>query len=365
MDIILIIDWLDKYGGAERVISSISKTFNVKSCHTLVNRMSKNDLKKTFPDYEVHVEETKLKYFKGNFRYFIFLFSFFIRKIKIPKETNVILSSSHAVAKGVKKSHKNQLHISYFQARNLKYIWSELGLYLGKFKFLAFPVIYFLRKLDIRDSKQPDYIISNSIFVKNWVKKVYNRDSIVIYPPVDLSNFSLQLEKEEYYVAVGRIEPYKRFDVIIDAFNKTDKNLIVVGDGSQLAELKSKANKNISFVGYLESHEVNKYISKAKGFIHAGIEDFGIAPIEAQSCGTPVIAYGFGGVLETIIENKTGVFFYEQDGLTLLNTIINFEKLKLDYNEIRANALKFSKERFENEIKLFVNEKYDKLYNSN
>ena len=354
---VLVVDWLDKYGGAERVISSLCKTFDFKKCYTLINIMKENDLDKTFPNGRIPIKETWIKSFGKRFRILLPIFSFLIRRLKIDNDAKVIISSSHAIAKGIRKSNKKQIHFSYFQARNLKYIWDDYKLYFGKFWVLAYPLILILRKLDIRDSKQPDYIISNSNFVKDWVKKTYKRDSVVIYPPVDLSKFLLEENKEDYYVAVGRLEPYKRFDIIVKAFNKTDKKLIIVGDGSVIKDLKSIANSNIKFVGFLESNEVYKYISKAKAFIHAGIEDFGIAPIEAQSCGTPVIAYGYGGVLETIIENKTGIFFFKENEDSLLEAITSFEKLNFNFNEIHQNAKRFNINSFESNMNNYINEK--------
>ena len=354
---VLVVDWLDKYGGAERVLSSLCNVFRFEKCYTLVNIMKPNDVEKILSNRRIPIIETPLKHFKSSFRYLFFLFPFFTKRIKIDRDTNIIISSSHAVAKGVKKTSKSQIHISYFQARNLKYIWDDYKLYFGFFRFLIYPFIVLLRRADIKAAQRPDYIVSNSIFVRDWVKKKYARDSTVIYPPVDLSNFTLQTIKEDYFVAVGRIEPYKRFDLIVKAFNKSKKKLIVVGDGSQLKVLKKIANNNISFTGFVESHEVFEYISKAKGFVHAGIEDFGIAPIEAQACGTPVIAYGFGGVLETIVESKTGVFFMDETEESLLQAIDYFERIPFNTHEIRRNAERFERSKFENQINTFVREK--------
>ncbi len=354
---VLVVDWLDKYGGAERVISSLCNVFSFEKCYVLINIMDKKNTAKVFSNQSIPVQETGLKYFGSKFRYLLLLFPFIIRNIKIEKEVDVIISSSHAIAKGIRKSRKDQIHISYFQARNLKYIWSDYKLYFGKLRYLFYPLILLMRKSDVRAAQNPDYIISNSNFVKEWVKKTYDRDSVVIYPPVDLSNFKLEENKEDYYVAVGRLEPYKRFDIIVKAFNKTNKNIIIIGDGTVLKDLKNIANKNIKFVGFLESKEVFHYISKAKGFVHAGIEDFGIAPIEAQACGTPVIAYGFGGVLETIIENKTGVFFREENDESLLEAINVFEKIDFCYKEISKNAERFHKSNFETQINKFISEK--------
>jgi len=359
---VLVVDWLDAYGGAERVIRSLCSTFHFTACYTLINVMKPHDQAKVFEGNNMPIHETKMKFTGGKFRMLLPLFSYFLGTINIDPEADLIISSSHAVAKGIKKSSPHQVHISYFQARNLKYIWDDASLYFGKAHKIAAPLLKRMRKTDIKAAQRPDYIVSNSKFVQAWVKKTYNRDSEVIYPPVDLAHFSLKEKKEDYYVAVGRIEPYKRFDVVVKAFNTTGKKLVIVGDGSQLPELKRMANDNISFTGFVETKEVNKHISKAKGFVHAGIEDFGIAPIEAQACGTPVIAYGYGGVLETIIENETGIFFSELTSRSLEESIHKFETLSFNPHLIRENAERFSIAQFESQMSNFVALKLKKNY---
>lgn len=361
----IVIDWLDKYGGAERVIGTFEKVFSFDEVYTLINIMEDNNIEEIFPNKN-NIHETFLRILGKNFRIFFFSFHFFIKKIKIKKDIDLIISSSHAVAKGVKKSNLNQVHISYFQARNFNYIWSDYGLYFGKFRFLIYPLIAYLRRIDIKQSQNPDYIISNSIFVQKWVKEKYNRDSKVIYPPVDLSSFPLEIEKEDYYVVVGRLVYVKRFDIAIKAFSGTRRKLIIIGGGAQEETLKNMAvgQENIIFTGFLNSKQVSKYIQKAKAFIQTGVEGFGIAPIEAQACGTPVIAFSEGGVLETVIENETGVFFQQQNVDSLAEAIEKFEKMNFDSVKIRENALIFSKERFEKEIKIHIEELYksSKLY---
>jgi glycosyltransferase involved in cell wall biosynthesis len=354
----LIVDWFDKYGGAERVIGKFEKIFSFDKTYTLVNIMEKEYLLKIYPKKTEVIKETFLKYFKKKFRLFFFTFHCIIRTIKIDKDVELIISSSHAVAKGIKKSNPNQLHISYFQARNFNYIWSDFELYFGKFRFFIYPLILILRKIDIQQSVNPDFIICNSIFVKDWVKKVYKRNSDVIYPPVDLKNFNLETEKEDYYICVGRLVYVKRFDIAIRAFNKLNKKLIIIGDGDQADVLKKIASKNIIFKGFLDSTEVSNYIKNAKGFIQTGVEGFGIAPIEAQACGTPVIAFAQGGVLETVINNKTGIFFNEQSESSLLEALEKFKNITFNPIEIRENALKFSSERFEYEIKSYIDKKW-------
>lgn len=185
-----ILDWLDKYGGAERVISSIQKVVSFDITYTLINIMNQEDLQKIYPSKTPIIKETWLKNVGKKFRFFFFVFHHSISKIKVDPEVDLIVSSSHAVAKGVRKSNLKQVHISYFQARNFNYIWDDSALFFGKFKPLFYPLIFLLRKIDIKQSKNPDYIISNSNFIKDWVKKIYNRDSVVIYPPRILRKFS-------------------------------------------------------------------------------------------------------------------------------------------------------------------------------
>lgn len=359
---VLVVDWLDKYGGAERVISALVNTFSFDKTYSIINIMKEDDLKKIYSNKPLIIE-SPLKIFGGKFRMFFFFFHYFISKLKIDKDTDIIISSSHAIAKGVKKSSNNQIHICYFQARNFKYIWDDYKLYFGSSAFILNPIINILRKTDKNQALTPDYIIANSKYVQNWIKETYNRTSVVIYPPVDLIKFPLQPIKKNYYIAVGRIVAYKRFDIVVEAFNKLNYELIIIGDGAELNNIKKIANNNISFLGYKNSEEVNTYISQAKGFIHSGIEDFGIAPIEAQACGTPVIAYGKGGILETVIDSETGVFFKEQTVDSLIDAVFRFEKIKFDIENVRSNALKFSQERFVNEFKSFVEEKTKKIKN--
>ncbi|MDR0228185.1 MAG: glycosyltransferase [Flavobacteriaceae bacterium] len=353
----IVIDWLDKYGGAERVISVLNKEYHFDQIYTLINIMSEHDLKKICQLDSPVVNTTFLQKTGKFFRAFFPFFPFFIKKLKVDNDIDLIISSSHCVAKGINKSRDNQIHFCYFQARNFKYVWEEAPLYFGKFSTLLAPLLRFLQKIDVEQAKQPDYIIANSKFVQNWIKEQYNRDSIVIYPPVDIHNFKLCENKEDYYVTVGRLVEYKRFDVIIEAFNTNKKKLIVIGDGKMKSKLQKMAHSNIEFKGFLESAEINNIISKAKGFIHAGIEDFGIAPIEAQACGTPVLAFGKGGVLETVIDSETGVFFHEQNPESLNNAIEIFESLTFNKAAIRQNALRFSPENFISQMNSYLNEK--------
>ena len=212
---ILVADWLDRYGGAERVLTVLNRLYDFEKCYTLINIMSDNDLEKVFQDKKVQIIESNLKFLKSNFRYLFFLFPYFISKFESDKDNKLIITSSFSVAKGFKKK-RGQIHICYYQARNQRYIWDNEKIYFSFWqRVILFPLLKLLRYIDINHSKRPDYIIANSHFLKNWIKKTYNIDSKVIYPPVDTNLFKLVKEKKDYFITAARLEPYKRVDLLV------------------------------------------------------------------------------------------------------------------------------------------------------
>ena len=354
---ILIVDWLDKYGGAERVLTVLNKHFDFEKCYTLINIMSNGDLNRVFNGKKIEVVESNLRFVKSGFRYLFFLFPFFISRFRSNDNNAIIISSSFSVAKGFKKQ-SNQTHICYYQARNQRYIWDDENIYFTRIqKIILAPLLYVLRKIDINHSRRPDFIIANSLFVKDWIKKNYNIDTPVIYPPVDTKLFKLQKNKEDYFITTARLEPYKRVDLLVKAFNKTQETLYVVGDGSMKKRLKRIANQNIRFFDFLEPNKVMKLVSKAKAFVHAGKEDFGIAPVEAQSCGTPVIAYNLGGLSETVIDGKTGILFNAQSTDAILDALTRFKQTEFNFEKISEHAEQFSEENFIMNFRNFIDSK--------
>ena len=351
---ILIVDWLDKYGGAERVLTVLNKQFDFDKCFTLINIMSNSDLNRVFNGKKIKIVESNLRLVRSGFRYLFFLFPFFISRFKSDDANTLIISSSFSVAKGFKKQ-SNQTHICYYQARNQRYIWDKENIYFSWWqKILLAPLLFLLRKIDVKHSGRPDYIIANSLFVKDWIKKNYNIESSVIYPPVDTKLFKFQKNKQDYFITTARLEPYKRVDLLVKAFNKTGDILYVVGDGSMKKRLRKTAKQNIKFFDFLEPKEVMELVSKAKAFVHAGIEDFGIAPVEAQSCGTPVIAYNLGGLSETVIDGKTGILFNFQTTDAILDALKRFKKTKFNLRKISEHAEQFSEERFAQNFQNFI-----------
>ena len=351
----LVVDWLDKYGGAEKVIQALETNINFDEIHCLVNIMNVSELNKMFPKKQ-KISTTFLQNFTSKFR---FLYPFFfrtIKQLKISNDVDLIISSSHSVAKGVKKSNENQIHISYFQAPNSNYIWQDAPLYFKK----AYPLVKWIlpvfRKWDYNDAQNPDFIICNSKFVQNWVKINYKRESTVIYPPVNLQSFPLKETKQDFYVIAGRMATIKRFDLVIEAFNINKKRLVVIGEGEELKYLKSIAvSSNIEFLGFQNVEVLSDYLQNAKAFIQMGVEGFGIAAIEAQSCGTPVIAYKAGGIVETVVENKSGLFFAEQNIEALNLCLDKFENINWNYSEIHEHAQQFSEKKFNENILHFIN----------
>ena len=214
---------------------------------------------------------------------------------------------------------------------------------------------------DLSSTNRVDYFIANSHHIANRIKKIYGRESEVIYPPVSIDQFGIG-PKESFYVTASRFVPYKRIDLIVESFNTLpDKKLIVIGDGPELSKIKKIARKNVEFLGYLPPEGLKEYLQKARAFIFAAEEDFGILPVEAQASGTPVIAFGKGGCLETVVDGKTGLFFQEQSVESLREAIGRFEEAEHQFEptQIRAHAEQFSVSRFRTQFKSFVDKKIE------
>lgn len=358
---VLVSDWFEKFGGAEKVVQAICEIYEFEYYYAYIDLMPAHVKDKVF-GRNVRISESRiLKLFGKHFRILMPLFPMIVRELNFLSKNNsgdLIISSSWVLSKGFKIN--GAKHICYLQARNFKYVWDEADLYYtGLLKLFSFTK-YYLRRFDIKSAQNPDILIANSKFVQDWTKKHYNRDSIVIYPPVDVDDFFISDIKEDYYITIGRLEPYKRYDIIIDSFNKNKKKLLVLGSGSQMRKLKQMSGDNIQFLGFKEKSELKDILSKAKAFVYAGIEDFGIVYAESLASGVPVIAYKGGAVSEIIENNKDGVLFENQNSDSLNIAISTFEKNHMDFkpSEIKNRANRFSKKRFQDEFKDVVNSLY-------
>jgi glycosyltransferase involved in cell wall biosynthesis len=263
-------------------------------------------------------------------------------------------------AKGVKTT-KKQLHICYCHTP-VRYAWDLYDEYtssLGTFKkLLVVWTLKRLRKSDIKTLERVDFFIANSHYVKERIKKTYKKDATVIYPPVDVKRFTCKEKKEEFYLCASRLVPYKKIKLIVEAFNKMPHNkLVVIGSGEEYEEIKAIAKENIKILGYQSDEKLIDTMQRAKAFVYAAVEDFGIIPIEAMACGTPVIALDEGGTKETIIDKVNGIHFKSQDIQSIINAVDRHENLKFDSCKISEDVQKFSKNRFKKEFESFVSSK--------
>ncbi|AKE75153.1 TPA: glycosyltransferase family 4 protein [Klebsiella pneumoniae] len=365
----IVADWLVTYAGAERVIKEFIELYPSSELYALVEYLSDEDRiflqgKKATTSFVQNLPFAKNKYQK----YLPFM-PFAVEQLDVTKH-DVVITSSHAVAKGVLTG-PDQLHISYVHSP-IRYAWDmqfqylkESGLDKGIKGLLAKWILHKIRMWDHRTSNGVDHFIANSHFIARRIMKVYGRQADVIYPPVDVHRFELVDQKEEFYLTASRLVPYKRIDLIVEAFSKMpNKKLVVIGDGSEMIKIKNKAKGNVEILGYQPNSVMEDYMKKAKAFVFAAEEDFGITPVEAQACGTPVIAFGKGGSLETVrpygVAQATGIFFDQQTISSLINAVNRFEENShnINPNDCRNNALKFSAERFREEFNSYVSTKW-------
>ncbi len=348
--VILVMDWLDTYAGSEQVVKYLHQVYQFDKVYALTHVMPVENLKRIFGENIPKIQTSPLQFFGKRFRFALPLFPFFLRKLKVTEENAMIISVTHSVVKGIDFPTSSK-HLSYLVARNLKYVWEEKELYFKGARKLFTGIIPSLQRFDVQMSKRPSKIVAVSSFVAKWATEKYQRPVTVVNPPVNISDFEFEAKKEDFYVSVGRLEPYKRYDLLIDTFNENGKNLVIIGDGSLEKELRAKAKENIQFTGYLFPEDSKSYLKKAKAFVFCGKEDFGIALLEPQVCGTPVIAYKAGGALDTVVENTTGVFFDTQNTSSLTEAIEIFETLEFNPDKIRKHATQFSVAQFKAQFK--------------
>ncbi len=359
MKTVVVHEWLVSPAGSEEVVKAILRLYP----SPLYTLFASSDLvqQPPFKTLEIHTSFLqKLPGIQRYYRNFFPLFPLAVESFDL-REYDVILSSSHAFAKGVLR-HADQVHICYCHTP-IRYAWDLYHEYVSP---LPWPkrvasrfFLHYIRIWDLSTVSRVDAFIANSKFVARRIQKLYGRKADVVYPPVHVEEFPVVTEKEDYFVAASRFVPYKRMDLIVRAFRELpDLKLLVVGDGERSKEIKNLARgaKNIEFLGYQPRETLKEILAKARAFVFAAIEDFGILPVEAQACGTPVIAYGRGGVLETVVDGTTGLFFHEQTPEALQEAVLRFLKIedRFDPHEIRQNAEKFSAERFDEKYRQVV-----------
>lgn len=364
----LIYDWLSEVaGGGEKTLEAIYELFP-SPIYTLL-KSTKRIKEMNFANEVVHTSFIQnLPFAMKKYRFYLPFFPLAIERFDL-SSYELILSCSHCVAKGV-LTHSEQLHICYCFTP-MRYAWDLYHQYLQESGFqkgmkakLAQFFLHYLRMWDIQSCTRPDVIGAISHYVAKRIRKTYGREARVIYPPVNTDFFELATKKEDFYVTASRFVSYKKIDLIVEAFSlMPNRKLIVIGDGPDLEKIKSKAKSNIDILGTQSNDRLKGYLQKARAFIFAAIEDFGILPVEAQSCGTPVIAIGKGAVRETVKENITGLFFPEQTVMAIVDALNLFEAKQDQYYPelIRQHALQFNHKRFQQEYSHWIQVEWDRF----
>lgn len=369
MKVAIVQEWLVTVGGSDKVVKAILDVFPDADIYTLVAKKDVCD-ELGIPWEKVHTSFIqKMPLGTKKHRAYLPLFPFAIEQFDL-RGYDVIISSSHCVAKGI-LTKADQLHICYCHSP-IRYCWDMYNEYLeeshldkGFKSWLVRLMLHPIRQFDAIAGNRVDYYISNSDYVGQRIRKTYRRKATTIHPNIDISNFELCNDKQDYYLASSRLVAYKKIDTIIEAFNKMpDKKLVVIGGGPNLEAYRKLAKDNVTVMGYQPFDVLKEKMQHAKAFVFAADEDFGMIPIEAQSCGTPVIAYGHGGSLETVNGGKTGLFFNEQTPEAIVEAVNKFESMgsqPFAPADCRQWAEGFSEERFKREIKEFVEEKYEEF----
>ncbi|WP_085489104.1 glycosyltransferase family 4 protein [Paraburkholderia susongensis] len=363
MKVAIVHDWLVVSGGAEKVLKNIIECFPDADIFSIVDFLEDRECVKGKPVNTSFIQ--RMPFARRRYRAYLPLMPIAIEQVDL-SGYDLVISSSHAVAKGVLTG-PNQVHISYIHSP-IRYAWDLQHQYLreshlntGIRSALARVLLHYIRGWDSRSANGVDHLVANSQFIARRIRKAYQRDSTVIYPPVDLANMTIRTQKDDFYVTASRMVPYKRIDLIVQAFSQTpERRLVVIGDGPEMKKIKAVAGENVEILGHQPSHVLTDYLQRARAFVFAAEEDFGISVVEAQACGTPVIAFGRGGALESVVglplERATGVFFGAQTAESLLEAVDRFESNLdvFDPRQCRKNAERFSSENFKKALMGFV-----------
>lgn len=368
MKVALVHDWLTGMRGGEKCLEALCEIFPEATIFTLVH--VKGSVSSTIENMDIQTSFVqKLPFVRKRYRSYLPLFPAAIEQFDV-RSFDLIVSSSHCVAKGV-IPHPEAFHICYCHTP-MRYVWAMYEEYFGqeRLKGLAKYIVpifaHYLRMWDITSNVRVDEFIANSQNVKRRIWRYYRREAEVIFPPVDTQDTKLSTSDEGYFLLVSAFAPYKRVDLAVDAFNQLGERLVVIGTGQEERRLKAMSGSNVEFLGWMEAEDLDQYYAGCRALIFPGEEDFGIVPLEAQCYGKPVVAYGAGGVLETVkgrwlfdrsrskSEKYTGIFFHEQTTDQLIAAVQQFRTSEYDPQFIRDHALQFDKEMFKERMREFI-----------
>jgi glycosyltransferase involved in cell wall biosynthesis len=366
MRIAIVHEWLVTYAGSERVVEQMLECFPEADLFSLVDFLPENE-RAHFRNKTVRTSFIqRLPFARTKFRHYLPLMPLAIEQFDL-SGYDVVISSNHAVAKGVITG-PDQLHICMCYSP-IRYAWDlqhqylrESGLERGLKGWVAKWILHKIRMWDVRAECGVDAFIAISQFISRRIWKVYRRESTVIYPPVDVDAFTMHQDKEDFYLAASRMVPYKKMDLIVQAFAAMpDRRLIMIGDGPDFAKIRPLATQNVTLLGYQQFSVLRDHMQRARAFVFAAEEDFGIAPVEAQACGTPVIAFSKGATVETIkgldTDRPTGLFFDTQSVPAIIDAVRRFEAASISPQACRDNAMRFSVETFREQFSAFMKKK--------
>ncbi len=364
MKVALIHDYLSQDGGAERVLLALQTMW--PDAPTYVWFYNKKNFAGTFEGKDIRTSFIqKLPFGKTHYQWYLPFLPMATERHDL-SDFDVVISSASSFAKGI-ITRPDTLHICYCHTPT-RYLWTDTHEYVENLpyntlikKLVIPPVVSRLRLWDQLSTTRVDHFVANSHTVAARIWKYYRRESTVIYPPVALDYFSIAPTIENYFVTGGRLVPYKKFDLVIRVFNRLKWPLKIFGTGPELARLREMARPNIEFLGKITDTEKAVLLARAQAFIHPQVEDFGITPIESMAAGRPVIALAKGGALETVVPNKTGVFFHRQTWEDLLDTVLHFDPAQFNAAEIREHALQFGTETFTASMQRFVRDRYEEF----
>lgn len=352
MRIAFVHDWLVVSGGAEKVTREILRAFDA-DLFALIDFLNEKDRKTILHGKHARTSFIQhLPFTKRFYRYYLPLFPTAIERLDL-RDYDLIISASYAVAKGV-RTRPGQVHVCYIHTP-MRYAWSKEDDYLKDHRLggvrarMVRAVLRRLRAWDLRTNNGVDLFIANSANVARRVEQFYGRTAEVLLPPVDTGVFQLAEGMREHYLSASRLVPYKRVDRLVEAFRMMpDKQLVITGDGPEREHLERTAPKNVRFLGHVDQRELVQWMQRAKALIAAADEDLGLTPLEAQACGTPSIALGQGGYLETVEDGVSGILFQDDRPETIAAAITRFESFPPSSSpvELRAGMMEYTNERF-------------------
>ena len=365
MKVAIVHEWFSTYAGSERVVEQLLDVVPQADLFALVDFLADNN--RGFignrPVTTSFIQ--KMPWAKKKFRAYLPLMPLAVEQLDV-SGYDVVISSNHAVAKGVIIG-PDQRHVSYVHSP-IRYAWDLQHQYLkeegltGLRGCAARLVLHYLRLWDQSSAARVNTFVANSKYIARRIKNCYQRDAEVIYPPVDVDAFELHEAKENFYLTASRLVPYKRMPLIAEAFAAMpDRKLVIVGDGSDLDKVKAAAGPNVEVLGYQSTATLRDLMRRAKAFVFAAEEDFGITPVEAMACGTPVIAYGRGGATESVVDGQSGLFFEKQTPASIIDAVQRFEQSSDHYvpTDIRRRAEFFRPERFREQFDMLLKRELD------